>query len=283
MSTRVLVDNPADGGPSTLTPEQERIVQFRDGPVVVIAGAGTGKTRVIVERVRWLLDTKGSGGRDALGRLVPDEPHEIPAGAANQPPPVRATTGRAPVPAQVGLWPVEPEPPRPAALDQPVAGPPVEPGPFAGPLQPEQILVLTYNVKAARELQDRLDATVGPTVRARMTVSNFHSFCQHVLSEAGPEAGLPARPDVLDGIGQMLLLRELEPSLDLLYHAGWWALGPFAGPLLPEQILVLTYNVKAARELQDRLDQAVGPTVRARMTVSNFHSFCQHVLSEAGP
>ncbi len=99
--------------------------------------------------------------------------------------------------------------------------------PFAGPLLPEQILVLTYNVKAARELQERLDVAVGPTVRARMTVSNFHSFCHQVLTEAASEAGLPARPDVLDGIGQVLLLRDLEPGLDLLYHAGWWALGPF--------------------------------------------------------
>ena len=41
---------------------------------------------------------------------------------------------------------------------------------------------------------------------------------------------------------------------------------PFAGPLVPEQILVLTYNVKAARELGERLDRVVGPAVRARMT-----------------
>ena len=40
----------------TLTPDQRRIVEWGDGPVVVIAGAGTGKTRVIVERVRHLLD-----------------------------------------------------------------------------------------------------------------------------------------------------------------------------------------------------------------------------------
>ena len=43
---------------SDLTPDQRRIVEWGDGPVVVIAGAGTGKTRVIVERVRWLLETK---------------------------------------------------------------------------------------------------------------------------------------------------------------------------------------------------------------------------------
>ena len=42
-----------------LTDEQRRIVEWGDGPAVVIAGAGTGKTRVIVERVRHLLETHG--------------------------------------------------------------------------------------------------------------------------------------------------------------------------------------------------------------------------------
>src|SRR5471032_3000923 len=100
---------PVVGGPLTLTPEQERIVRFGDGPVLVIAGAGTGKTRVIVERVRWLLNTLGSGGRDSLGRLLPDEPAEIasPAGTA-----------------QVGLWPAE-------------SSGPVSHDPFRGPLVPE--------------------------------------------------------------------------------------------------------------------------------------------------
>ncbi len=57
-----------------LTPEQRRIVEFGDGPLVVIAGAGTGKTRVIIERVRWLLETKGSGTLDSRGRQLADEP-----------------------------------------------------------------------------------------------------------------------------------------------------------------------------------------------------------------
>ena len=144
----------------TMTPEQLRIVEWGDGPLVVIAGAGTGKTRVIVERVRWLLETKG------------------PAARADD------------------------------------------------PLLPEHLLVLTYNVKAAKELQTRLDQAVGVATRARMTVSNFHSFCQRILTESAADAGLPPRPDVLDGVAQVLLLKDIRPQLPLVYHTDWW-LGQF--------------------------------------------------------
>ena len=96
------------------------------------------------------------------------------------------------------------------------------------PLLPEHFLVLTYNVKAARELQDRLDKTVGTAARARMTVSNFHSFCQRILTENAADAGLPPRPDVLDGVGQVLLLKDILPVLPLIYHyRSAWALSGF--------------------------------------------------------
>ena len=137
-----------------LTDEQRRIAEHADGPLVVIAGAGTGKTRVIVERVRWLLET------------TPD-------------------------------------------------------------LLPEQILVLTYNVKAAKELQGRLEQAVGPAIRARMTVSNFHRFCHRMLTESASEASMPPNPDVLDGVGQLLLIRDLRPNLHLIYHSTDWSLAEF--------------------------------------------------------
>ena len=115
---------------------------------MVIAGAGTGKTRVIVERVRHLLATHDD-------------------------------------------------------------------------LLPENLLVLTYNVKAAREVRERIQAAIGPATAARLTVANFHSFCVQVLTESASEADLPPHPDVLDGIGQFLLLRDLRDRLNLVYHGPW--------------------------------------------------------------
>ena len=56
---------------ASLTEAQHRIVEWGDGPLVVIAGAGTGKTRVIVERVRWLLETKGGEGHP--DQLLPEQ------------------------------------------------------------------------------------------------------------------------------------------------------------------------------------------------------------------
>jgi DNA helicase-2/ATP-dependent DNA helicase PcrA len=144
--------HPPITGPSTLTEEQRRIVEWGDGPLVVIAGAGTGKTRVIVERVRHLLETRA--------------------------------------------W-----------------------------LEPENLLVLTYNVKAAAELRTRIEGAVGLATASRIEISNFHSFCQRILTEHADDAGLPPRPDVLDGVGQLLLLREIVPPLRLVYHSShYWTL-----------------------------------------------------------
>ena len=141
--TRVPIES--EGG-FQLTPDQRAAVEWGEGPLMVLAGAGTGKTTVVVERVRHLLATE------------PD-------------------------------------------------------------LEPENILVLTYNVRAAGELLDRFEETLGLEMASRLWVHNFHSFGNRVLSDHRAEVGLAEGADVLDQVGQRLLLRELRPQFaNFVYH-----------------------------------------------------------------
>src|SRR6188508_1428215 len=133
-------------GQLALTDEQRTAVEWGEGPLMVLAGAGTGKTTVVVERVRHVLATE------------PD-------------------------------------------------------------LEPENILVLTYNVRAAGELLDRFEETLGLETASRMWVHNFHSFGNRILSDNRAEVGLAEGADVLDQVGQRLLLRELRPQFaHFVYH-----------------------------------------------------------------
>jgi len=57
-----------------LNPEQRAAVHHGEGPLVVVAGAGTGKTRVITERIRHLLDTMPDlTGAEILGLTFTDK------------------------------------------------------------------------------------------------------------------------------------------------------------------------------------------------------------------
>ena len=134
-----------------LNPEQRAAVEWGDGPLMVLAGAGTGKTTVVVERTARL-----------IGRL-----------------------------------------------DAGVPG---------GRVGPGNILVLTYNVRAAAELVERCTTRLGPAVADRLWIHNFHGLGHRILRDNAADAGIPLRVEVLDAAGQRLLLRDIRAGLGLVYH-----------------------------------------------------------------
>src|SRR6266478_4463161 len=57
-----------------LNDAQRRAITHGDGPLLVIAGAGTGKTRVITERIRHLLQSNPTlSGESILGLTFTDK------------------------------------------------------------------------------------------------------------------------------------------------------------------------------------------------------------------
>ncbi len=56
-----------------LNPQQREAVTHKDGPALVVAGAGTGKTRVITERIAYILDQKWCKHDQVLGLTFTDK------------------------------------------------------------------------------------------------------------------------------------------------------------------------------------------------------------------
>jgi superfamily I DNA/RNA helicase/PHP family Zn ribbon phosphoesterase len=81
---------------------------------------------------------------------------------------------------------------------------------LAGGADPASILALSFTVKAAAELRERILRTAGAERTAGLTVATFHSLCSAILREQG----IPRDFRILDEERRDILLREICAAAD---------------------------------------------------------------------
>lgn len=137
-----------EGEFSHLNPEQRRAVLATEGPLLLLAGAGSGKTTVLINRVANLMKYgRGSDCDEVPGWVTAEDLAFLEDYAAH---PTEEGRARAEQLCKVD------------------------------PAVPWSILAITFTNKAAGELKDRLERMLGPSAND-IWASTFHSACSRIL------------------------------------------------------------------------------------------------------
>ncbi len=142
---------------SDLNPPQREAVFTADGALLVLAGAGSGKTTVLVRRIVFLIRY----GNAYLSNYVPPDMTEE----------------------------------RVSLLERAAEFPPEEIEPIlsefiSGPCAPWNMLAITFTNKAANEIKSRLGEALGDSDLAKgVWAGTFHSVCMRILRTYGDRLG----------------------------------------------------------------------------------------------
>ena len=131
-----------------LNPMQRRAAMTTEGPLLLLAGAGSGKTTVLIQRVYNLLTYGRGSDSDVVPEWATEEDLAFLENFPDRPDALEAERAR-----------------RLCAVDVP---------------RPWEIIAITFTNKAAGELKDRLAARLGPMAND-IWASTFHSACVRIL------------------------------------------------------------------------------------------------------
>lgn len=167
-----------------LNPEQCRAVFTINGPVLVLAGAGSGKTTVLVNRIAYLIKYGNAYFSDYVPEGLTPEVAEVLEDAVN-------------------MSSEEIEEILPQFSDNPPA--------------PWSVLAITFTNKAAGEIKERLNRTFGDeAVAGSIWSGTFHSVCLRILRRHADRLGYREGFSIYDTDDKkrMLTLCMKELSID---------------------------------------------------------------------
>ncbi len=169
---------------ATLNPEQTRAVLTVKGPLLVLAGAGSGKTTVLVRRITHIIK---------YGTVY--ESDFVPSGVSEDHVSVMEAALRE------------------ASIEE------IEEmlGSFIHhPCPPWAMLAITFTNKAANEIKSRLAAALGEEGAAKeIWAGTFHSICVRILHRYGDRVGLLDGFSIYDTQDKKRLVSEVMKELNI--------------------------------------------------------------------
>ena len=158
-----------------LNPMQREAVLATEGPLLVLAGAGSGKTTVLINRVANLLKY----GRASDTDEVPESTTEADLAVLEAGPSDEAR--------------------RLAAYE---------------PVEPWRIIAITFTNKAADELKARLEAMLGERAND-IWARTFHSACVRILRRDADKLGYPRDFTIYDTSDRLSIMKSIIREMDL--------------------------------------------------------------------
>jgi DNA helicase-2/ATP-dependent DNA helicase PcrA len=165
-----------------LNPMQQQAVFTVDGPLLILAGAGSGKTTVLVNRIANLIRFGSAHGSTELPREVTEE--DVAA--------LRTAV----------MTQADP----PAALDYMLR---------RHAVRSWNVMAITFTNKAAGELKARLRSMLGDEEGDEVFASTFHSACVRILRRYAEEIGWPRSFTIYDTDDAQRVMKGLYKDMQV--------------------------------------------------------------------
>ena len=162
-----------------LNPMQRQAVFTTEGPLLILAGAGSGKTTVLVNRIANIIRFGSAHGSKELARPVTQQDlNDLRTAVA---------AGRD-LPRETAYLAVR-------------------------PARPWNVLAITFTNKAAGELKERLRRMLGETLGGDVFASTFHSACVRFLRRDAERIGFPKSFTIYDSDDQQRVIKQIYKDL----------------------------------------------------------------------